>query len=185
MVKMNDMRQLINLVEGLYQPPIAESLDQQVDLEYQIDRSPGNNYHSMIYSDLEMPDGTMLRMQAGYKPRLGLASAPKSYWEVGFGRTESPSADLKDISSWKDELTRLGSERLAFSAVLEFLRHLVNEKKPQQIRFGTSNAGGVADKRASLYGRIAARYAPSLGYDVTTEPDPDIPGGTLFILNRK
>lgn len=185
MVNMNDMRQLINLVEALCQPPIAESLDQQVDLEYQINRSPGHNYHSMIYSDLKMPDGTVLRIQAGYKPHLEPTGTLKSYWEVGFGRTQGPTTDLKDAGSWKDDLTRQGSERLVFSAVLEFLRHLINEKKPQQIRFGTSNAGDVADKRASLYGKIAARYAPSLGYGVTTEPDLGIPGGTQFILNRK
>lgn len=187
---MSEMRRLINLSESLFRSGVDESLDQSVELEYHSVASPGSGYHRLIYSDLELPDSTVLRIQAGLRVQWNLGKKNQdvrlpSYWEVGFGRTGSPTADLEDPDSWKDDLTRQGSERLVFSAVLEFMRHLVTTKKPREIRFGTSNAGGAADKRASTYGRIAARYAPSLGYDVTTQPDPKIAGGTLFILSRQ
>lgn len=191
---MSEMRRLMDATRLLFEDPETRA-DEAFDAPFQLllrTITPDDpKWRKAVTSTVELPDGSNLLLQAAQRRpvrrRAGDGSPSPGMWEVGFVRSKpnpaTPLADLED-DDWDDAVTGQGLQQRVFATVLDFVRRLAKEHGPDEIRFGVETASGRGDRRASLYHRMAKRFAGSVGYEVRTEPDPTDPQSTLFRLKR-
>lgn len=194
------MRELINRVQCLFEDtvPVDESLNQPFPFQAIPSDLPGDSdYRRVVKSHVKLPDGSDLVIHAAQsRPNLFPFTRPdgsrgrkfRSYWMLGFARSEKemdapPDEDSEeDWSQWHDGTTGQGLQQRVFATVLEFIRELIQEHQPDEIRF---QAETESSRRVSLYHRMAQRYAGSLGYNVKMGPDPESRSHTRFIIQKE
>lgn len=189
------MRRLMNTARCLFEDTDARA-DEAFNAPFQLllkSFTPADpKWSEAVRSQVNLPDGSSLLIQAAKRVvvrrrKPGEVIRPRSFWEVGFGRSRSkpqtPLGDLED-DDWSDAATGQGIQQRIFATVLHFIQQLVKEYKPEEIRFGVETASGRGDRRASLYHRMAQRFAGPMGYEVVTEPDPNDAQATRFRILR-
>ncbi len=88
-------------------------------------------------------------------------------WDISFGRG-------KPRTSLKTSTTGEGNASTVFATVMEVIKQFVVSYKPEFISFSSFKG---EDSRTKLYGRMAARYAKTIGYKWIQDPmnDPEVP----------
>jgi len=111
------------------------------------------------------------RRAAGEPDEINLAGAQDEryggIWEIHFDKIEQDE-ELDPFGNelqYKSELTKSGDEFRVFATVLEIIKRTIGEFKPEYISIKSANAEG---KRASLYKRLADRFAGQVGYALTS-----------------
>jgi hypothetical protein len=123
-------------------------------------------------ADTVTDDGSKLRMIMYKRPNT------EGEWHVGFAR------------NMKSTVTGEGDALKIMATVLDFVKKVAKKENPEVISFeaegGSQNKKDVTGSRASLYTRVANKYASQMGYRVTQSNFKGAFGqGTEFKLVRK
>lgn len=85
--------------------------------------------------------------------RVGLGGI----WEIHFAAKDQAAGN------WKSRATGTGDAFRVFATVVEFCKRLINDREPTVLSIKSTVE---EPRRASLYDRLAGRFASSLGYRV-------------------
>ncbi len=88
-------------------------------------------------------------------------------WDISFGRGKPDTA-------LKTAVTGEGNAQAVFATVMEVMKQFIASYKPEFISFSSFSG---EDSRISLYGKMATRYAKTIGYRLVQDPmnDPEVP----------
>ena len=114
----------------------------------------------------------------GSKLRLVMYKKSAEEWHTGFARNS------------KGTVTGEGDSLKIMATALDFIKKVVSKEKPKVISFdaegGNMNKKDDTGSRASLYSRVANKYAKQMGYRVTKNNFKGAFGpATEFRLERK
>jgi hypothetical protein len=100
------------------------------------------------------------RRAASGKPFIRLPSKSGGIWEISFTRTiKGPEGQQDD----DDSVSGSGDAFRVFATVMEFIEWVVRNRQPKFISIKSKDV----ESRKSLYKKMAQRYAPKLGYEIS------------------
>ena len=119
-----------------------------------------------------------------------------TYIEVLFDlERTNPRGDIYSVQFWRNRsiaITGEGDSQRVFATVLEAIRQFLSKPNVNVMAMvftaeksedsGDENSGDSKDKRINLYKRMAQRFAPMIGYNLTVR---DYPNQIAFVLRRK
>lgn len=102
---------------------------------------------------------------AGKRKRLRFRRLDQGgMWQVHFHQIKKgKTPDTADIDDYVNDITGTGDAFRVFATILEFVKELVDEKKPQILSIKSKTE---EQSRSELYGKLAKRYAGTVGFKV-------------------